>query len=374
MQTALTDIQKQVQQTFRTFTDTRIRPVAREIDADKTFRRDLFEEVGKLGFFGMRYPESVGGTGMDVVSYALAVIEIARGSLSLAASCTMQSLMGTWFLYKFGDDNLRREYFEPALRGEKIGGICMTEPDAGSDLMSVATTAIVSKGGYTLNGRKTWVTSAPVADFFTVLARTPDGGLSWFFIPAQTKGVLVGKSIEKMGVRGSPTSEVGFVDVEIPSHFLLGTQGAGTVCLREILAEIRIMTAALSVGVATAAFESACDWARTREQFGKPISKFQAVQLKVADMTVKLETSRRYTLYAASLSDAGLPRQQESMIAKLYASECAASVCDTAARIAASYGFAVEYDLERYLRDVRFTLIGGGTTEILSINLAKEYL
>jgi butyryl-CoA dehydrogenase len=375
VQVGLTDIQKQVQLTFRDFTDKRIQPRAAEIDASKTFQHDLFKEAAELGFFGMRYPESAGGTGMDVVSYSLAVMELARGSLSLAASCTMQSLMGTWFLYKFGDEELRQNFFLPALRGEKVGGICMTEPDAGSDLMSVATTARRTEDGYVLNGNKTWVTSAPVADFFTILARTdnPDG-LSWFFVPANTPGLMVGKAIEKMGVRGSPTSELGFNELYIPKCYLLGEQGAGTGCLREILSEIRIMTAALAVGVATAAFDAACTYAQSRNQFGKPISKFQAIQLKVADMATRLETARQYTLYAAALSDANLPRQKEAMVAKLFASESAVSICDTAARVAASYGYAVDYAFERYLRDVRFTLIGGGTSEILSMNIAKEYL
>jgi butyryl-CoA dehydrogenase len=374
MQAALTDIQKHVQQSFKDFSEQRVKPFAREMDATGIFPRTLFNEVGSLGFFGMRYPETAGGSGMDVVSYCLAAIELARGSLSLAASCSMQSLMGTWFLYKFGDESIRSNFFIPALAGKKIGAICMTEPDSGSDLMSVATKAIKTDKGYVLNGRKTWVTSATVADFFTVLAHTAQGSLSWFLVPANTPGVMVGKAIEKMGVRASPTSEVGFVDVELPVNALLGNEGAGPAVLKEVLAEIRIMTAALAVGVGTAAFEAAVSWAQTREQFGKPIGKFQAIQLKIADMAMRLETSRQYTLYAASLSDAGLPRQQEAMMAKLYASESAASICDTAARVAASYGFAVEYDFERYLRDVRFTLIGGGTTEILSINIAKEIL
>ena len=373
MTTELTDIQKTIQQTFHDFAEKKIKPVAAKIDEEKKFPLDLFKQVGDLGFYGMRYPESAGGSGLDIVSYSLAVIEIAKGSLSLAAACTMQSLMGTYFLYRFGDDEIKQKYFNEALKGNKIGAICMTEPNAGSDLMGVKTIAKITEDGFILNGQKTWVTSAPVSDFFTVLARTDNHEqLSIFFVPANLKGVMVGKSIEKMGVRGSVTSEVGFVDVHLPKNYLLGEIGGGTKCLKEILAEIRIMTAALAIGVATAAYEEALEYAKTRIQFGKPIGKFQAIQMKFADMAVQLEMAKHYMLYAATLSDKNLPRHKESMIAKLYASEIANAICDEASRVLASYGYAVEYNIERYLRDARFTLIGGGTSEILKINIAKE--
>jgi len=369
----LSDIQRSVQETFRDFADRKIKPVAAKLDEEKKFPKELFKEAGDLGFFGMRYPENAGGSGLDVVSYSLAVIEIARGSLSLAAACTMQSLMGTYFLYRFGDKEVKENYFDKALKGNKIGGICMTEPNAGSDLMAIKTIAKVTDDGFILNGQKTWVTSAPVADFFTVLARTDNHEqLSIFFVPSNLKGVMVGKSIEKMGVRASVTSEVSFSDVKLPKNYLLGAIGEGTKCLKEILAEIRIMTAALAIGVATAAYEDALKYANERSQFGKPIGKFQAVQMKFADMSVQLETAKHYVLYAATLSDQNKPRQKEAMIAKLYASETANNICDEASRVLASYGYAVEYNIERYLRDARFTLIGGGTSEILKINIAKE--
>ncbi len=373
MSVDLTEIQKSIQQTFRDFSDKKVRPLAGKIDEERKFPSELFKQAGELGFFGMRYPESAGGSGLDIVSYSLAVIELARGSLSLAAVCSMQSLMGTYFLYRFGDKEIREKYFSEALKGKKIGAICMTEPNAGSDLMAIKAMAKVSADGFILNGQKTWVTSAPVADFFTVLARTDNHDqLSIFFVPKNLRGVMVGKSIEKMGVRGSVTSEVGFVDVHLPKNYLLGEIGEGTKCLREILAEIRIMTAALAIGVATSAYEEAKEYAKTRVQFGKPIGKFQAIQMKFADMAVQLETAKHYVLFAAALSDKNLPRQKEAMIAKLYASECAVNICDEASRALASYGYAVEYNIERYLRDSRFTLIGGGTSEILKINIAKE--
>jgi len=292
--------------------------------------------------------------------------------MSLAVACSMQSLMATYFLYSLGDDEVKA-FFNDALKGDKIGGICMTEPNAGSDLFGIQTTAQARNEGFELSGQKTWVTSAPVADFFTVLAKTDsEEGISIFFVPKNIAGVKIGKNIDKLGVRGSVTSEVFFDHVKIPKNYLLGELGDGTKYLREILAEIRIMTAALSIGVASAAFEDALEYSKVRKQFGKPICKFQAVKMKLAEMAVQLETARHYTFYAASLSDKGLPRQKESMIAKLYASEAANSICDEASRVMASYGYASEYSLQRYLRDARFTLIGGGTSEILKLNIGKE--
>src|ERR1035437_3796194 len=371
----LTEIQKQIQQTFRDFSDRKVKPVAGKLDEEKKFPFELFKEAGELGFFGMRYPESAGGSGLDIVSYSLAVIEVARGSLSLAAACTMQSLMATYFLYRFGDKEIKENYFDEALKGNKIGAICMTEPNAGSDLMAIKTLAKVTDDGFILNGQKTWITSAPVADFFTVLAKTDNHEtLSIFFVPANLKGVMVGKTIEKLGVCGSLTSEVGFVDVKLPKNYVLGQIGGGTKCLMEILAEIRIMTAALAIGVATAAYDDAVEYAKTRVQFGKPIGTFQAIGMKLADMVVQLETAKHYVFYAAWLSEKNLPRQRESMMAKLYASECANSICDQATRVFASYGFAMEYPVQRYFRDARFTLIGGGTSEILKNNIGKDIL
>ncbi|KPL07733.1 acyl-CoA dehydrogenase [bacterium SM23_57] len=369
----LNDTQKAVQQTFRKFVDEKVKPKAAEIDEKKEYPLELFKEVGKLGFFGMRYPEDAGGTGLDIISYCLALIELARGSLSLAAPCMMQSLMATYFLHRFGDEEILKDYFRPALDGTKIGGICFTEPNAGSDLNAIATIAKVHDDGFVMSGQKIWITSAPYADFFTVFSRTDNHEkLSVFIVPTHLEGVQVGRNIDKMGARGSITSEVVFDEVHLPKNCLLGGIGEGTKYLIEILAEIRIMTAALAVGVATAAYEEAIEYAKTRVQFGRPIGKFQAVRLHAADMAVQLETSRHMLMYVAWLSDQDLPRRKEANIVKLYASECANSICDIASRILASYGYATEYPVERYWRDARFTLFGGGTSEILKINIARD--
>jgi butyryl-CoA dehydrogenase len=368
MDFSLSEEQQAIQATFRKFAEREIRPVARDLDENPRFPADLFRRAGELGFFGMRYPAPE-GTGAGVVSYALAVEEIARGSLSVAAACTMQSLMGTYFVHKFAKGELRERLFLPALRGEKIGTICMTEPNAGSDLGAISTRAVERGGTWFLSGQKTWITSAPVADFFTVFARTGEKDLSIFLAERGASGLTVGRSIEKMGVRASLTSEVSFDDT--PATCILGERGKGMEYLRTILAEIRLMTAALAIGVGRAAYEDALAYADERRQFGRAISEFQSIQAHMAEMAVDLEAARRLTHWAAWRSEQGMQNETEANMAKLFASEAALRICDRAARVLASYGFANDFAVQRYLRDVRFTLIGGGTSEILRVNIAK---
>jgi len=368
------DEQKQVRDAFARFCDERIAPQAAALDEAHAFPRELFAELGRLGFFGIRYPEDVGGSGLDLVTFCLALEEVARGSLSLAGCAAMQSLMGTKFLHMLGNADVLERLFKPALRGEKIGAICMTEPNAGSDLDSIATRADKVDGGYKLNGQKIWVTSAPVADFFTVFARAgEERKLTIFLVERSFKGLHVGRAIDKMGVWALPTSELALDDCFVPdSHRLSKAEGDGESHLRKLLAEIRIITGAMANGVARAALAEAVRYSAERKQFGKPINRYQAIQHKLAEMATGLEAAERLVLYAAWLKDADRPHHKEAAMAKLFASETAASICDQAARVLASYGYAMEYPVQRYLRDIRFTLIGGGTSEILKLIIAKE--
>jgi butyryl-CoA dehydrogenase len=366
--------QRQVRDAFARFADERIAPRAAALDEAHAFPRELFAELGRLGFFGIRYPEDVGGSGLDLVTFCLALEEVARGSMSLAGCAAMQSLMGTKFLHMLGTADVVERLFKPALRGEKIGAICMTEPNAGSDLDSIATRADKVDGGYRLNGQKIWVTSAPVADFFTVFARAgEERKLTIFLVERSFEGLHVGRAIEKMGVWALPTSELALDDCFVPdSHRLSKAEGDGESHLRKLLAEIRIITGAMANGAARAALAEAVRYSAERKQFGKPINRYQAIQHKLAEMATGLEAAQRLVLYAAWLKDADRPHHKEAAMAKLFASETAASICDQAARVLASYGYAMEYPVQRYLRDVRFTLIGGGTSEILKLIIAKE--
>lgn len=370
----LTDQQKAIRDSFARFCDQRIAPQAASLDEAHAFPRALFRELAELGFFGMRYPEDAGGSGMALSEFCLALAEIARGSMSLAAAAAMQSLMGTKFLHMLGNADIIERLFKPALKGEKIAAICMTEPNAGSDLNSIATTAKKVDGGYLLSGQKTWITSAPLADFFTVFAKAgEEKKLTIFLVERSFKGLAVGREIHKMGVWALPTSEVAFDACFVPdSHRLSREEGDGEGHLRKTLAEIRIITAAMGLGIGRAALEEAVRYSSERKQFGKPINRFQAIQLKLAEMATQLEAATHLVNYAAWLCDAGLPHHKQAAMAKLFASETAATVCDQAARVLASYGYAMEYPVQRYLRDVRFLLIGGGTSEILKLIVAKE--
>lgn len=369
----LSEEQQLARDTFRRFCDERIRPRAAEIDESGEFPRDLFAELGGLGLFGLRYPESMGGANLGSVSCCLAISEIARGSLSVAAGAAMQSLMGTDFLHASGNDSIHERLLKPAIQGKKIGAICMTEPDAGSDLSSIATSAKKVDGGYLLNGQKTWITFAPLADFFTVFARTgAEEPLTIFLVERDFPGLVIGRAIEKMGCWALPTSELFFDDCKVPEDHRLGQEGEGESGLRRILTEIRIITGALAIGVATAALEDALEYAAARKQFGKPIGRFQAIQMKLAEMGTDLEAARHLVNYAAWLKDNDRPHQREAAMAKLFATERAVDICDKATRILGSYGYAREFAVQRYFRDIRFTLYGGGTSEILKLIIAKE--
>ncbi|MBL8340523.1 MAG: acyl-CoA dehydrogenase family protein [Rubrivivax sp.] len=395
----LADEQRAIRDAFARFSDERIAPQAAALDDAKAFPRELFAELARLGFFGLRYPEALGGSGLALPEFALALEEIARGSMSLAGAAAMQSLMGTKFLHLLGNADITERLLKPAIRGEKIGAICMTEPNAGSDLDGIATRARKVDGGYVLNGQKTWVTSAPVADFFTVFARAgedtgpqapasppppPAGGessgraaptrkLTIFLVERSFRGLIVGREIHKMGVWALPTSELAFDGCFVPdTHRLSREEGDGEQHLRKTLAEVRVITGAMALGVARAALDAARRYAAERAQFGKPINRYQAIQFKLAEMATALESAVFLVRHAAWLHAAGRPHHKEAAMAKLHATETAAMVCDQAARIFASYGYAMEYPVQRYLRDVRFTLIGGGTSEILKLIIAKE--
>jgi butyryl-CoA dehydrogenase len=370
----LTEEQCQVRDSFARLCDETIAPKAADLDTAGTFPTELFALLAEVGMFGMRYPEADGGTGMRLTEFCLALEEVARGSLSLAGAAAMQSLMGTKFLQLLGNPDIKERLFRPALQGRKIGAICMTEPNAGSDLAGIATRAERTDGGYLLTGRKTWVTSATVADFFTVFARAgAESKLTIFLVERGFPGLQLGRDIRKMGVWALPTAELTLERCFVPdTHRLSRVEGDGEEHLRKTLAEIRVITGAMAVGVARAALDASIRYARERRQFGKPISAYQAIQLKLADMATALDAAKLLVYEAARRYDAGLPHHCEAAMAKLLASETAATVCDQAARIHASYGYAMEYPIQRYLRDVRFTLIGGGTSEILKLVIARE--
>jgi len=376
MTLGLTDEHLRFRQSLRDFVDREVAPVARQLDERAEFPWDLFRRCAGNGYLGLRYPESSGGSGADFVTFCLLAEELARGSLSLAAVVAMQGLMGTDFVQRFGTADHRRRLLEPALRGEKIGTIAMTEPDFGSDLGGITTRAEPDGSGWVLRGRKMWITSATVADFFTVAAKTdPDAGfkgIDFFLVEKGMPGLSVGRQIEKLGVRASETSEVILDAVVVPGENLLGQRGTGFQSLNAILAEIRTMTGALGLGLGQAALEASLRYAGERLQFGRPIGSFQAVAHRLAEMATELEAARGLVYTAAAEISAGRRDMKLASMAKLFATETANRLADGCTRIFGSYGFAMEYDAQRYFRDARFLLYGGGTSEILRTIIAKE--
>jgi benzylmalonyl-CoA dehydrogenase len=374
---SLTPEQRQFRRAVARFVDAEVVPAADQIDTRGEFPLALFQRLGALGHFGLRYPERYGGTGADMVTFCLLAEELGRGSMSLAAAAMMQSLMGTHFVFTYGTEEQRERYLVPALRGDKVGTFALTEPGAGSDLGNMSTEARRDGDHWVLHGAKTWVTSAPVADFLTVGAKTsPERGLrhiALFLVdPREMPGVVIGKKIDKMAVRASETGEITLEDVRVPESHLLGGETGGVEKIGGILSEIRVMTAALSVGLARAAYEAALGYARERVAFGKPIAEHQAIAFKLADMLTAIHGATLMTYDAAATLDRGARVTREAAMAKLVASETAVRVADEAARIFASYSLATEYPVQRYLRDSRFLLFGGGTSEILRLLIARE--
>jgi alkylation response protein AidB-like acyl-CoA dehydrogenase len=357
--------------------DAEVVPAAADLDERAEFPTKLFRRIGELGYFGLRYPEAYGGANADMVTYCLFAEELARGSMSLAAAAAMQSLMGTYFVYKYGSDDLRHRYLVPALRGELVATFALTEPNAGSDVANIVTRAERRGDRWVLTGMKTWVTNAPVADVLTVAAKTSAErgmkNIALFLVDRATMpGVTLGKKIEKMSVRASETGEIRLDDVEVPGEHLLGGETGGVEKIGTILSEIRVMTAALSVGLARAAYEAALGYARERQAFGKAIVEHQAIGFKLADMLTSLHAATLMTYQAAAGIDAGRPMAREAAMTKLFASEMAVRLTDDAARIFASYGLATEYPVQRYFRDARFLLPGGGTSEILRLVIGRD--
>jgi len=373
----LTTEQESFRRAVAKFVDAEVVPVAEAIDARAEFPTKLFRRLGELGYLGLRYPEAYGGADADMVTYCLFAEELARGSLSVAATAGMQSLMGTYFVYKYGSEELRRRYLVPALRGDLVATFALTEPNAGSDVANIMTRAQRRGDRYVLRGTKTWVTSAPVADMLTVAAKTSDQrgmeNIALFLLDRATmRGITLGKAIEKMSVRGSVTGEIHLEDVEVPAEHLLGGETGGVEKIGGVLSEIRVMTAAISVGLARAAYGAALAYARERVAFGKPIAEHQAIGFKLADMLTSLHAAILMTYQAAAQLDAGVVVAREAAMTKLFASETAVKITDEAARIFASYGLAMEYPVQRYFRDARFLLPGGGTSEILRVIIGRD--
>jgi alkylation response protein AidB-like acyl-CoA dehydrogenase len=372
------DIEELLRRVMARFVDEEVIPVAREIDDRGEFPFDLFKRLADMGILGIRYPKKAGGSGGTTTLYCISVEELARGLMSLAAITAMQCLMATNGLYLYGTREMHEEYLRPALRGEKIGAFQLTEPEAGSDLGNVRTRATKAEDGWFINGMKTWSTSGPYGDFHTVLCQTDPGkglkGLMFVFIPSATPGFSHSKKFDTLGTRTSALSEIYFNNCHVPDEYMLGELGRGLDVLLTILAEIRVMTGCLAIGLLRAAMDDSIRYCKERVQFGRPIGTYQLIQAKIANMAVNLEASNLMCYKVTHLIDESISCLNEASMAKYFATEAACSAADEATRIFGAYAYSMEYNVQRYYRDNRFLLYGGGTHEVLQTTIARQYL
>ncbi|MYL51866.1 acyl-CoA dehydrogenase [Pontibacillus yanchengensis] len=377
MDFSLTKEQEMTQKMVRDFAQEVIAPRAVELDKNSEFPKDIFDEMGKLGILGIPFPEKYGGAGGDTLTYALAVEEIGRVCAGTGLSYAAAVSLGASPIYYFGTEEQKQEYLVPLAKGEALGSFGLTEPNAGSDAGGTQTRAELDGDEYVINGEKSWITNAEYARNITVTAVTgkDDKGksiISAFIVPQGTKGMKINSNYDKMGVRASNTSEIVLEDVRVPRENVLGDPEKGFNQFLYTLDGGRISIAALAVGIAQASLDKALAYAKERKQFGRSISKFQAIQFKLADMAMEVDLARNMVMKAAWLKDQGKPFKKESAYAKLFASETAFRSANQAIQIHGGYGYMREYEVERYLRDAKLLEIGEGTSEIQRLVISRE--
>ncbi|SFJ97827.1 butyryl-CoA dehydrogenase [Halobacillus dabanensis] len=373
----LTKEQEMTRKMVRDFAEDVIGPRAVDIDIHSEFPKDIFDQMGKLGLLGIPFPEEYGGSGGDTISYALAVEEIGRVCGSTGLSYAAAVSLGASPIYYFGTEQQKQEFLTPLAKGEGLASFGLTEPNAGSDAGGTKTRAELKGDHYIINGEKCWITNAEYARSITVTAvsgKREDGKniISAFIIPKDTPGMTITSPYDKMGVRGSNTSEIILEDVKVPKENILGDPQKGFKQFLYTLDGGRISIAALAVGIAQASLDRALAYAKERKQFGQPITKFQAIQFKLADMAMEVELARNMVIKAAWLKDQGRNFTKESAYAKLFASETAFRSANQAIQIHGGYGYMREYEVERFLRDAKLLEIGEGTSEIQRLVIARQ--
>lgn len=373
----LTKEQQMIRDMVRQFAEAEIAPHARELDQKHAFRKESFDRMAELGLLGLPFPEKYGGAGADTISYALAVEEIGRacGGTGLSYAATVS--LGAMPFYHFGTEEQKQKYLVPMAEGKWLGSFGLTEPNAGSDAGGTRTRAVLDGDEWVINGEKCWITNASYAGQIIVTAVTGEdergrNRITAFIVPTDASGLTIRANYRKMGVRASNTCELIFDHVRVPKENILGDETRGFSQFLQTLDGGRISIAALSVGIAQAAYEKALSYAKERTQFGQSISKFQAIQFKLANMAMEIELARNQVLKAAWLKDAGKPFKKEAAFAKLFASEMGFRTCNEAIQIHGGYGYMEEYDVERHLRDMKLMEIGEGTSEIQRVVIARE--
>ena len=367
-----------IRQSVREFAEKEIRPVASHVDRTGEFPKATVAKMAGLGLLGMAIPQEYEGAGLDTMALAVAIEEVARVCGSHALIMAAHNSLCTGTIWLAGNEDQRRRYIPDLASGRKMGAWALTEPTSGSDAAAMRTTATRTKDGWVLNGTKTFCTNAPVAGTFVIHAITEPSkgnrGISALIIERGNQGLSIGKIEDKLGVRGSVTSQVILTDCHVPSGALLGKENEGFVNALKVLDGGRIGIGSMAVGIAQGAFEESVKYAKERVQFSKPIAEHQAVQFMLADMAMQIDAARVLVRRAAWLKDRGLPFKKEAAMAKLYASEMSSFVTNKAVQIHGGYGYIADYPVERMLRDAKLTEIGEGTSEIQRLVIARELI
>jgi alkylation response protein AidB-like acyl-CoA dehydrogenase len=363
-----------LRRTVRKFAEERIAPVAEELDREHRFPYDIVAELAELGLMGIPIPEEFGGAGGDSLAYVVAVEELTRIDSSVAITVAAHTSLGTMPILQFGTDEQRREWLPDLASGRKLAAFGLTEPEAGSDAGATRTTAELRDGQWILNGSKIFITNAgtDITACVTVTARTGEDEISCLIVPNGTDGYEISAPMRKMGWHASDTRELSFRDCAVPEGNLLGERGAGYRQFLEILDGGRISIAAMGLGLAQGAYDLAAAYARERQQFGQPISKFQAIQFKLADVATEIEAGRSLVYRAAWLKDEGRPFGLAAAMAKLYTGELAHRAANQALQIHGGYGYMDEYAISRLYRDQKVLEIGEGTNEVQRLVIARH--
>lgn len=374
----LTEEQQAVQQAAKEFTQTHLLPGVIERDEHQLFPTEQVKIMAELGFMGITSDPEYGGSGMDYISYVLAVKELSKVDASAGVIMSAHNSLACWGIDHYGTHEQKTNYLTPLVTGKAIGAFCLSEPNAGSDATSQQTTAIDKGSHYLLNGVKNWITNGNSSDYYIVIAHTHKEkghkGINAFIVEKAWKGVTVGQKENKLGIRSSDTHQVLFQDVEVPKENRIGEDGFGFTLAMEILDGGRIGIAAQALGIAKGGLELATQYARERETFGKPIYKHQLIQAKFADMATEIEAAKLLTFQAAFLKDHQKDHVQASAMAKYFASKVAMKSSIEAVQIHGGYGYVKEYHVERLMRDAKITEIYEGTSEIQQIVIAREHM
>jgi butyryl-CoA dehydrogenase len=374
----LTKEQEMVRSVMRDFTENEVKPIAAEIDETERFPRETVEKMAKYNMLGIPFPVEYGGSGADEVAYAIAVEELSKACATTGVICSAHTSLGCWPIYKYGSEEQKQKYLVPLAKGEKLGAFGLTEPNAGTDAAGQQTIAILEGDNYILNGSKIFITNGGQADVYVIFAMTDRSkgtrGISAFIVEKDFPGFSIGKIEEKMGIRASATTELIFQDCIVPKENILGKEGEGFKIAMSTLDGGRIGIAAQALGIAAGALDETVKYVKEREQFGRPISKFQGIQWILADLATEIEAARLLVYRAAYNKANNLPYSKEAAMAKLFAAETAMNVTTKCVQLHGGYGYTKDYPVERMMRDAKITEIYEGTSQVQQMVIAASLL